>query len=455
MGMALILTSLAVGVWNFQAPTTSAVDVTVNLLVPAPVCGNSVKEGDFEDCDDGNTVNGDGCDSACFFEVCGNGVNQINEQCDDANVVDGDGCDSSCNVEVCGNGFLQSGEECDDGNLIDGDDCSALCEIEGCGNGNLNVSYGEECDDGNLINGDGCDSQCFNEVCANGRVQSGEACDDGNVTNGDGCTSLCAVETGFICSNSPSCCSVCGDSVTQCAEQCDDGLQCVNGASCSTNADCFGIGDGTCTARSGDGCSASCTTESTGGGGGGQPVQEITITQITGYPEKRTGADGTNYDSKYFFKVLNANNTSHEVYYSHPVLLNANNSGVSYPYVTISGLAAGTYDLSMKTTSHLTSYLDNAYLNYGENTLNFTNAANLPSIGTLRLLAGDIDNSGTSPSNLGDDVINSVDISELLSRWGLADPGGNSVRSNLNQDSVVDQLDLDILINNLDKEAGL
>ena len=31
---------------------------------------------------------------------------------------------------VCGNGVLEEGEECDDGNTIDGDGCSSLCEIE-------------------------------------------------------------------------------------------------------------------------------------------------------------------------------------------------------------------------------------------------------------------------------------------------------------------------------------
>lgn len=64
---------------------------------------------------------------------------------------------------VCGNGILESGEQCDDGNTISGDGCSATCDIEHpaaqeCGNGIL--EEGEECDDGNTINGDGCDSAC-------------------------------------------------------------------------------------------------------------------------------------------------------------------------------------------------------------------------------------------------------------------------------------------------------
>ncbi len=36
-------------------------------------------------------------------------------------------------VAVCGNGSVESGEECDDGNTSDGDGCSADCLVEGSG----------------------------------------------------------------------------------------------------------------------------------------------------------------------------------------------------------------------------------------------------------------------------------------------------------------------------------
>jgi len=66
---------------------------------------------------------------------CGNGELEEGEECDDGNTIDGDGCSSTCMIEeelepVCGNGVLEQGEECDDGNTIDGDGCSSLCEIE-------------------------------------------------------------------------------------------------------------------------------------------------------------------------------------------------------------------------------------------------------------------------------------------------------------------------------------
>jgi len=64
----------------------------------------------------------------------------------------------------CGNGLTEVSEQCDDGNTQDGDGCSSLCEEEDeCGDGVLNPGAGEQCDDGNLQSGDGCSSSCRNE----------------------------------------------------------------------------------------------------------------------------------------------------------------------------------------------------------------------------------------------------------------------------------------------------
>lgn len=61
---------------------------------------------------------------------CGNGLVEAPEACDDGNLVDGDGCDSNCTPTGCGNGVVTIGEECDDGNTVPGDCCSALCVSE-------------------------------------------------------------------------------------------------------------------------------------------------------------------------------------------------------------------------------------------------------------------------------------------------------------------------------------
>lgn len=43
-------------------------------------------------------------------------------------------------------------------------------------------------------------------TCGNNIVEPGEACDDGNLNAGDGCSGTCAVENGFVCAGSPSTC---------------------------------------------------------------------------------------------------------------------------------------------------------------------------------------------------------------------------------------------------------
>jgi len=69
---------------------------------------------------------------------CGDGIfhPDNNEQCDDGNTVEGDGCSSSCQIEVppprCGDGIFHpdNNEQCDDGNNNDGDGCSSICQVE-------------------------------------------------------------------------------------------------------------------------------------------------------------------------------------------------------------------------------------------------------------------------------------------------------------------------------------
>src|SRR5262245_22943139 len=84
------------------------------LPVP-PGCGDGINnQGGIEDCDDGNTVAGDGCNGICHVEpnwncpsagactrkfACGDGVINPGEVCDDRNTVDGDGCNATCTVQ--------------------------------------------------------------------------------------------------------------------------------------------------------------------------------------------------------------------------------------------------------------------------------------------------------------------------------------------------------------------
>lgn len=69
--------------------------------------------------------------SVCGDEICGFGEDGIScpEDCP-IPVCGDDICDPGELVITCGNGILEPGEECDDGNTVDGDGCSATCELE-------------------------------------------------------------------------------------------------------------------------------------------------------------------------------------------------------------------------------------------------------------------------------------------------------------------------------------
>jgi len=66
--------------------------------------------------------------------VCGNGMVEDPEVCDDGNNVDGDGCEADCTFTPpeCGNGQIEGDEACDDGNDVDGgpgDFCKNDCTV--------------------------------------------------------------------------------------------------------------------------------------------------------------------------------------------------------------------------------------------------------------------------------------------------------------------------------------
>jgi len=186
-----------------------------------------------EQCDDGNTINGDGCDNNCTVPACGNHIVDPGEQCDDGKDGNGNGCDDNCTTTACGNGVQTAGEACDDGNLMNNDGCSSGCVVEFCGDGIKN--NGEACDTAG--NSQGCNADCTAPARGDGKINQafkplgathGEQCDDHNVLNNDGCSSTCQFE-------------FCGDGIKNNGEACDDG-----GNSPLCNADCTlpACGDG-------------------------------------------------------------------------------------------------------------------------------------------------------------------------------------------------------------------
>jgi len=163
-------------------------------IIIIPQCGNGFLD-IGEQCDDGNSVNGDGCNSQCHIEICGNGVVDLGEQCDDGNTNNSDTCTNTCKIGSCGDGIIQIGEQCDEG--IDNGNvcvpvyegscqyCNSTCSsitLYGpfCGDGIIKIGV-EECDDGNIINGDGCSANCEKEK----ECTKNTDCSDGLFCNGE------------------------------------------------------------------------------------------------------------------------------------------------------------------------------------------------------------------------------------------------------------------------------
>ena len=240
----------------------------------SPVCGNNVTEpGETCDppgtcpvsCSDGNncttdTLSGSSltCDVACTFPVI-------------TACTGGDGCcPSGCNANtdsncspVCGNNVVEPGEtcdppgscpsSCDDGNpcTIDSLSGSAATCTAICGTTSITT----------CTHGDGCcpsgcnannDNNCL-PACGNSVVEAGETCDppascpsscfDGNACTSDvlggaavTCDVSCAYPVITTCTHDDGCCvagcnalqdnncpAVCGNSVTEPGETCDDG----------------------------------------------------------------------------------------------------------------------------------------------------------------------------------------------------------------------------------------
>lgn len=213
LSLATLLMTTGCGEQTSHETRTSSLTEIAADAHPAAICGNGVVE-TGEECDDGNTNNGDGCSAECRYEYCGDGIVQqaLGEQCDDGNYRNDDGCDMYCQIErypvtdagvdapppppvdapppppvdapppppvdappppvdapppadappagVCGNGMVEAGEDCDDGNTRNEDGCSNECKYEYCGDGILQKALGEQCDDGGYRNDDGCDMYC-------------------------------------------------------------------------------------------------------------------------------------------------------------------------------------------------------------------------------------------------------------------------------------------------------
>lgn len=178
-------------------------------------CGDGFPNPPVEECDDGNTVGGDGCSATCQEErcdppSCDDGNPCTDDSCEDVggqfacvHAPNTDPCDdgSACTIgDTCAGGECHGAPlDCNDQNpctndVCDPQDTASPCEYAFNGNcpagcGDLVVGPGETCDPPNLALDPGtnqtiCRLDCTQ--CGDGVVQggNGETCDDGNTVEG-------------------------------------------------------------------------------------------------------------------------------------------------------------------------------------------------------------------------------------------------------------------------------
>ena len=245
---------------------------------PQPSCGDGKINQQYEECDRGG-LNGfvcwanygssctyctEGCTIETITNYCGDGIKKEFEQCDDGNLVNGDGCSDECKIEEppepqCDHeiavkysytGTFDTGigisendvwledpitlledethsikyridnKKEDDDNVhitvkLDNEILSEYDKLINeyhtktidldtsgiCGDHTISVeieSDGYECNsEDNYAERDvyiECDTPPEPSVCGNSILETGESCDDGNLVNGDGCSSTCETE---------------------------------------------------------------------------------------------------------------------------------------------------------------------------------------------------------------------------------------------------------------------
>ncbi len=156
------------------------------LCVP-DVCGDKRRQGD-EECDDGDTLNDNGCTTDCEYTCTSDEECTEGDTCAGSRTCDLDEhtCTGSPKEDKSSCSMLGSG---DPGWCIKG-----VCVPDKCGNGD--VDGDEQCDEG-LKNGDPgstCTLFCETTICGNGIIEPGEQCDDNNTSDLDGCNANCQAE---------------------------------------------------------------------------------------------------------------------------------------------------------------------------------------------------------------------------------------------------------------------
>ncbi|MGM0596720.1 MAG: DUF4215 domain-containing protein [Myxococcota bacterium] len=246
----------------------TAVILTLIAIILTSCAGESVRCGNGktengEECDDGNTISGDGCSYDCKLEsVCGNSI------CERAEMQT---CPEDCNV--CGNGICNENESvatcftdcycgnstCDQGedHNICPTDCPAVCGNDVCeeGENTSNCLKDCYCTNGTCDSGETSEScpqdcnnnaVCGNDICEEGETEAScpEDCSASPVCGNNICEEG---ETEASCPEDCSISSECGNSTIDSGEDCDSNN--LNGQTCSS----LGYGSGILS------CNSNCT----------------------------------------------------------------------------------------------------------------------------------------------------------------------------------------------------
>ncbi len=154
-------------------------------------------------------------------------------------------------------------------------------------------------------------------------------------------------------------------------------------------------------------------------------------------PEKRIPTIGNN-STRVIVEVYAQGGTHPIKSYSY---YDTDNNG-NFTGLKLDGISPGVYDISIKGYAHLRKRLNNIALNSGTNTINFTSGAE-------RLLCGDV---YTNSSYLdGDNKVNSVDVTYLVSKWSVHDTGVSDERADVDENQEVNSLDMTKIVNNYAK----
>lgn len=119
-------------------------------------CGNGVPDG-AEQCDDGNEVDGDGCDIDCTFSC------EEDLDCADGDVCDGDEtCDTTTHTCTAGVALdCSDADECTNDVCDPIDGCSnPLIDMDGDGHAPDSFACGDDCDDADATAFDGAEELC-------------------------------------------------------------------------------------------------------------------------------------------------------------------------------------------------------------------------------------------------------------------------------------------------------